>query len=240
MTAGAKMGASAVAKTLRAAYRYATMKSRGRRLSKVGTNDMSTDKEEGRNTPTPVDEFWAGFRARRTILQMLFYSTRNSSRDAWAFHLRLEKSNAPRETALSGPLASIFHSFDKTIAEQTAQDAAWAFMLIADYALQRLGDAIKPVDTRGLGPVLATGVRLSACVWALANQARHLHEWMQTPSERLEENPSVKIIRALKHDPLNPNVAREVIAALPYEAYVDFEEGIFAIADDARQKLAEQ
>jgi hypothetical protein len=29
-------------------------------------------------------------------------------------------------------------------------------------------------------------------------------------------------------------VAREVIAALPYEAYVDFEDAVFAIAADAR------
>ena len=154
-------------------------------------------------------------------------------------HLRVERSDAGGK-ALSGLLTSIYHSFEKAIAEQTAQDAAWALMLIADYAIQRLNDSIKPVDTRELGPVLATGVRLSACIWALANQARHLHEWMQTPIERLEEKLSVKIIRALQHDPLNPNVSREVIAALPYEAYVDFEESIFAIADDARRKLVEQ
>lgn len=120
------------------------------------------------------------------------------------------------------------------MAEQTAQDAAWALMLIVDYALQRLADGIKPIDTRVLGPTLSGDVRLSAAVWALANQARHLHDWMQTPNARLEKNPSVKIIRDLDHDPLNPNVAREVVAALPYEAYIDFEDAIFAIAEDAR------
>ena len=182
-----------------------------------------------------IEQFAAGFYARRNLLQTLFYSSRNSSRDAWAFHLRVEKSNASGKPAIPGMLASMVHTFEQTVAEQTAQDAAWALILIVDYALQRLGDSIKPIDTRELGPTLSGGVRLGAAIWALANQARHLHEWMQTPNARLEENSSVRIIRALRHDPLNPNVAREVIFALPYEAYIDLEDAIFAIAEDARQ-----
>jgi hypothetical protein len=185
---------------------------------------MSLDENGG--TPNGIDEFWAGIRYRRNLLQTLFYSTRNSSRDAWAFHRRAEKSDM---------LSSIIHSFDKTVAEQTAQDAAWALMLILDYALQRLKDTIAPIDTRDLGPTLSPGVRLTATIWALANQARHLHEWMQTPSSELEKNASVRIIRALQHDPLNPNVAREIIAALPYEAYADLEDAILVIAEDARR-----
>jgi hypothetical protein len=138
--------------------------------------------EKAKNDPlTGIEQFEAAFRARRNLLQTLFYSTRNSCSDAWAFHLRAEKSNAPGGSAISGLLTSIVYSFDKTVAEQTAQDAAWALMLIVDYALQRLGDSIRPVDTRDLGPKLSTGVRLSEVIWALANQARHLHEWMQNP-----------------------------------------------------------
>lgn len=191
---------------------------------------MSFDENTEGGPPNGIDEFWAGIRYRRNLLQTLFYSTRNSSRDAWALHLRVEKS---------GLVSSVLHSFDKTVAEQTAQDAAWALMLIVNYALQRLGDSIAPIDTRDLGPMLPPGVRLTATIWALANQARHLHEWMQTPSDKLESNPSVKVIRSLQHDPLNPNVAREVIAALPYEAYIDLEDAIFAIADDARKMEGE-
>ena len=71
-------------------------------------------------------------------------------------------------------------------------------------------------------------------IWAIANQARHLHGWMHTAQGELESNPSVKVIRALQHDPLNPNVAREVIAALPYEAYIDLEDAIVAIGEAAQ------
>jgi hypothetical protein len=196
---------------------------------------MNLDEKAERDVLTGIDQFCAEFRARRNLLQTLFYSTRNSSRDAWAFHLRAQRSNEPGTPAISGLLTNTLYSFEKRVAEQTAQDAAWALMLIVDYALQRLGDTIKPCDIRVLGPILSVGVRLSAAIWALANQARHLHDWMQTLNERLEENPSVKIIRALQYDPLNPNAAREVIATLPYEAYVDLEDAIFAIAKDVRQ-----
>ena len=179
-----------------------------------------------------IGEFALAFRARRSILQTLFYATRNSSLDAWAFHQRVEKSTHS-EHPLAALVSGFLHSFDKTIAEQTAQDAAWAFVLIADYALQRLADSVEPLDTRELGPTLAHGVRLSAAVWALANQARHLHKWMNEAPDVLARNPSVVIIRSLQHDPLNPNAAREVLAALPYPAYVDFEDAISEIANEA-------
>jgi hypothetical protein len=39
----------------------------------------------------------------------------------------------------------------------------------------------------------------------------------------------------VQHDPLSPNVARVVIAARPYEAYIDFEEAVLAIGEEARR-----
>lgn len=101
---------------------------------------MSAERDEMADRSSGVDEFAFAVRARRNLLQTLFYSTRNSSRDAWAHHLRIEKGNEQEGSVVSNLVLDVMHSWEKSVAEQTAQDAAWALMLIIDYSLQRLGD----------------------------------------------------------------------------------------------------
>ena len=181
--------------------------------------------------------FALAIRAKRDILQTLFYATRSNAADAWAFHKRLENLEHKREgggfVVSPGNIMPRHELVNaKTAAEATAQDSALALMLIVDYSLQRFHDAAA-VDTRTIGDELADGVKLNAVIWALANQARHLHEWQRCGTDKLEANPSVKIIRALKHDPLNPNVAREVLCGLEIGSYVDFEEMLLTTAHEA-------
>ena len=105
-------------------------------------------------------------------------------------------------------------------------------MLIVDYALQRLRQAIAPTETRTLGPDLQPGVRLNAAIWALANQARHAHAWETRDDAALEAQEEVQVIRALRHDPRNLNASREIICALPVNSYIDIEDMLLATAHE--------
>jgi hypothetical protein len=168
-------------------------------------------------------------RSKRDLLQTLFYATRNSAADSWSFHRQIERYLSLHGDVAVGPWHSVAAPRElvegKRIAEATAQDSALALMLILDYSMQRFRtDAEGVVDSRTIGPAIGNGVKLNAAIWALANQARHIHEWEECDHDKLEAKGEVKVLRSLDHDPLNLNAAREVICGLKAASYIDFEE----------------
>ena len=120
----------------------------------------------------------------------------------------------------------------KNAAEATAEDSAITFVLMVDRALQRLRPGIGAVDTRDLGPEIVPGVRLNRVIWALANQARHLHEWVARADAQLHAQPDVQAIVALKQDPRNENAAREIIMGMNLNSYLALEEMLIQTARD--------
>ena len=109
-------------------------------------------------------------------------------------------------------------------AEATAQDGAFAFILVLDYAVRRLGRLLPGIDKRTVGTTVMNGVKLNNAIWALANQARHADEWMAMKSQDLQAQPSAAVIMTLGYDPQNLNAAREFVCALPIYTYLDLEE----------------
>jgi hypothetical protein len=61
---------------------------------------------------------------------------------------------------------------------------------------------------------------LNRAIWALANQARHLHEWQQND---WDEN-SYKVLVALDLFPTYHDASRLFLEKLNLPSYVDFEE----------------
>lgn len=126
--------------------------------------------------------------AKRDLLQTLFYASRNSGDEAWSRYRRLEgaeESGQMPTQAVSARLTDEHEAF-----ERAAQDAAFSLMLIIDYTRR---EAFTPneveMEARGFGYTVprATSdtspnppVELNRAIWALANQARHLHQVAET------------------------------------------------------------
>jgi hypothetical protein len=108
-------------------------------------------------------------------------------------------------------------------------------MLIVDYSRRMFESAAGGICTRSLGPYITTDVTLNSAVWALANQARHLHSWTLRDPAVLEQRPEIEVIRKLGHDPLNPRAAREVLCVglRDVPSYVRLEEMLIETAHDA-------
>lgn len=195
-----------------------------------------------RATPPPTAlaaaYFALGIRARRDVLSTLFYAVKNSAAEAWAFHLRIQEREEPRQGGMVAikagnvmPRQALIDA--KGEAEATAQDSAWALVLIADYAIQRLRSGIGDRDTRDIGADADRGVKFNRVVWALAAQARHAHTWLDRPDDQLFAQEDAQTIRTLGHDPRNPNAAREIIAGMPgVNSYVDLEDKLLATAHE--------
>jgi hypothetical protein len=176
-------------------------------------------------------------RAKRDLLQTLFYASRNSGDEAWSRHLRLkhaEQSGDARSRSLRAGWAEEQEAY-----EHAAQDAASALMLIVDYARR---EAFTPEEleskARSLGLKLQHGasnagaaepVELNRAIWALANQARHVHQWKRRSEDDLlsdsKSKCSVSIIKRLGYDPRDLRAARELIGRNGIvQSYIEFEE----------------
>lgn len=186
-------------------------------------------------------DFAMGIRSRRDVLQTLFYDTKNSAAEAWEFHRQLESLEVRYDgggvAVQAGNIMPRHELLNaKSAAEATAQDAASAFVLILDYAIRRLRRAIKPIDTRTLGPQVRNGVRLNAAIWALANQARHADAWLAVPAANIDNDPdarnSVRVFRTLALDPHDLNAAREFVCGLNVNSYVAVEAMLLATAHE--------
>jgi hypothetical protein len=182
--------------------------------------------------------FALAIRSKRDLLQTLFYATKNSAAEAWELHRRLESmQTTPPDGGYSVGAGNVMPRQQlvdtKSAAEATAQDSASAFMLIVDATIQRLRAGTEPLDTRDLGPLIGNGVRLNAAIWALANQARHIHAWIRCDAAELEQKAEVRIIGQLNFDPLNLNASREVLCGLDVNSYVNLEALLLATADEA-------
>ncbi len=187
-------------------------------------------------------EYASSIRSRRELLQTLYYATKNGSAEAWAFHQRrlalppedgtydssVEKA---RQTLLDGQHA----------AEATARDAAWAFVLIVDYALRRLAAALKTAKSVAPDPLVVgaeslSGVKLNEAVRAFANQERHLHDWLELGATAIETDrlskASVATIKKLHYDPLEDDAAREFLQALSVNSYLNLEELLMQTASE--------
>jgi hypothetical protein len=179
--------------------------------------------------------FALAIRSKRDLLQTLYYATKTNAAEAFAFDLRLNMVQEARAGgAYSVAPGNIMPRHElmnaKTAAEATAQDSAWAFFLIADYSLQRFRAAVPGIDTREIGPDVRNGVKLNAAIWALANQARHLHSWLSCDDATLGAKAESGIIRQLEYDPRDPNASREFLCWLPVAAYVDIEDMLLVSA----------
>ena len=189
-----------------------------------------------------------GIRSRRDLLQSLYYGIKNNAAEAWELHRRLQTLQqvqavntgslgaAPLNHGVSIRPGDIMPRHEvlnaKNAAEATAEDSAITLVLMVDRALQRLRPGISAVDTRDLGPEIVSGIRLNRVIWALANQARHLHEWIARADAQLYAQPDVQVIVALKHDPRNENAAREIIMGMNLNSYLAFEEMMIQTARD--------
>lgn len=174
--------------------------------------------------------FAGGIRAKRETLQTLFYAAKNGWAEAQALGLRYDalppldlysipnNGGGEHATLLDGKLA----------AEATARDSAVAFVIICDYSLQRLRTEGKTADTRSLGPDAYNGVKLNRAVWALANQARHLHEWQQNQWDK----KSYEVLVKLDLLPTEHDAARLFLEKLCLRSYIDFEERLMQTAAD--------
>jgi hypothetical protein len=184
-------------------------------------------------------EYARGIRARRDVLSTLFYAVKNSSADAWAYYTR---QKGLEQSEFDGRAVSVPSGRDserltlieaRKLAEASAQDSAWALFLIADYSLQRLRPGIGGIDLREVGPDLAPGVKFNRMVWAIANQARHAHDWQSRSDAILYAQHDVQTIVALHHDPRNANAAREILVGMPdVISYVDLEDKLLATAHE--------
>jgi len=115
-----------------------------------------------------------------------------------------------------------------TASEATAQDSAAAFIIICDYSLQRLAAEGMTADTRTIGPEAYNGVKLNQAIWALANQARHLHQWQQNNWDP----ESYAVLLALEVFPTYHDAARLFLEKLNLPAYVEFEDRLTSTARD--------
>jgi hypothetical protein len=118
-----------------------------------------------------------------------------------------------------------------TAAQATAEDSAVALILIADYSIRRLGkegDGEIP-DTRTIGGDAYNGVKLNEAIWALANQARHLHEWEAKNAASPREHA---VFLALNLPPLYHQAARMFLEQMSLPSYIDFEDRLAQTALD--------
>lgn len=183
-------------------------------------------------TARAAAHFVGAIRAKRDTLQTLYYAAKNSWAEAQA--LRKRYAALPRVdpyTLQIDSKADTGHSMllDGAIgAEATAQDSAAAFILICDYSLQRLSTEGSITDTRTIGAEAYNNVKLNRAIWALANQARHLHKWHQN---NWHQEP-YDVLMALDLYPTFSDAARRFLEKLDLASYVDFEERLMATAHD--------
>jgi hypothetical protein len=190
--------------------------------------DMATLEEKAR----AAAHFAGTVRAKRETLQTLYYAAKNSWDEARAMRQRYAALPPldPYKLPIDGQ-RDLGHSalLDGAIAaEATAQDSASAFMVICDYSLQRLGTEAAVVDTRTIGADAYNGVKLNQAIWALANQARHLHKWQQN---NWHQEP-YDVLVALELFPTYSDSARLFLEKLQLASYIDFEERLTATALD--------
>jgi hypothetical protein len=187
-------------------------------------------------------EFASSIRSRRELLQTLYYATKNGSAEAWAFHQRrlvLPPEDGPHDSAAEKARQTLADG--QHAAEATARDAAWAFVLIVDYAIRRLGADLMAAksatpDPLAIGAESLHGVKLNDAVRAFANQARHLHDWMVLGATAIQTDrfskASVATIKKLGYDPLEDDAAREFLQALNVNSYLHLEELLIQTARD--------
>lgn len=182
-------------------------------------------------TAQAAAHFAGSIRAKRETLQTLFYAAKNSWAEARALQLRydalppLDLYSVPGNGG--GEHAAVLDG--KLGAEATAQDSAVAFIIICDYSLQRLRSEGGAADTRTLGLDAYGGVKLNQAIWALGNQARHLHEWQQNRWDP----KSYEVLVRLGLFPTYHDAARLFLEKLNLASYVDFEERLTHTAIDA-------
>jgi hypothetical protein len=179
-------------------------------------------------------------RSRRDLLETLYYATKNGADEAWELHRRLQalknrKDTGTPELDVGDVLVQQDLINSARAAEATAMDSASTLVLILDKILQRLGLRIGDLDTRDLGPDIEQGIKLNRAIWALANQARHLHKWVTRADAELHAQKDVKTIVALRHDPRNENAARELLCGMHLNSYLALEDKMI---ETAREVLA--
>jgi hypothetical protein len=113
-----------------------------------------------------------------------------------------------------------------TVAQSVSQDSANALMLIVDYSLQRFAQDARLNDWRNLGVEAYGTVSLNSAIYALANQARHLHDWKKSPGSIHKANADA--FKGLGLDPLHDQAAPQFLQNLALPSYVDFEKGLLA------------
>ena len=183
-------------------------------------------------TARAAAHFAGTIRAKRETLQTLYYAAKNSWAEAQALKQRYA-ALPPLDfyTLRIGGDTDQGHSTlldAQKAAEATAQDSAAAFIIICDYSLQRLRTEGETPDTRTLGADAYNGVKLNRAIWALANQARHLHEWQQNDWDE----KSYEVLVTLDLFPTYHDAARLFLEKLNLQSYIDFEERLTKTALD--------
>jgi len=188
-------------------------------------------------TARAAAHFAGTIRAKRETLQTLFYAAKNSWAEAQALKQRYDALPPldPYTLGIGGG-EDLGHSalLDVKIgAESNAQDSAAAFIIICDYSLQRLRTEGDTADTRTLGPDAYNGIKLNSAIWALANQARHLHAWQKNDWDA----KPYEVLIALDLLPTYHDAARLFLEKLDLTAYVAFEEMLISTARDVLKAI---
>jgi hypothetical protein len=193
-------------------------------------------------------EYARAIRAKRDILQTLFYAVRNKSIEVKAFDKRIDiVAPAVGYTTMSGAIEyrrSATGGTDqewyelaceRSAAHFSAQDSASAMMLIIGYSLKRLRTAGPLPKITDIGRDSYNGVKLNAAIWALANQARHVDNWHKCDKTNSNE---WKIIAKLNLEPREHEAAWHFLEKLNLFSYLDLEESLLATAHEALKDSA--
>lgn len=166
---------------------------------------------------TAAGNFKASIRARRPLLEHLF---EESLKNLTFVQSQTEGSE------------------EVTIAQWMSQDCANALVLILDYAIVRYLSSSGALKSSGRaelhrelerrGPHAYGGVKFARAIAALADLARHLHEFQSNDEPRSHVK---EVLEKLALDKKHDQAAASFLQNLCIQGYDDFEQSIQAIAD---------
>jgi len=172
--------------------------------------------------------------ARRGVWQSLYYDALNNWRESNVLGKRRQKLFVRRSDGSAGFRAgkadeALTVTDAHTVSLGTAQDSAYALMVILDYSLQRFAREAQLKNVIDLGQKAYGGATFNEAIYALANQARHLHAWMDgdKPSKR-----NATIFSMLALDPSHGHAACAFLENLRLKTYLDFEERVLSTPRD--------
>jgi hypothetical protein len=137
----------------------------------------------------------------------------------------LDTEEGARKLFNEQPLKTHIYEMDANRALLT--DASAAIILIADAAIDRLYQKVGvSLFARGAN-TYASGIKIAQAISSLANQYKHLGEWLQTSTSMAKDR---QVVEALVGDPLKADAAAEFLSH--FADYGEFEDALISCADD--------